>query len=302
MQSKRDCRRDITFIGSNRSILSSHRRFTLIEGGLDKRKSRCVFTLIELLVVIAIIAILAAMLLPALQEAKNAAKGATCTNNLKQIAVSMALYQDDNEGFYTPPGHEATTDKISWDDLLSAYDGRNLSDLQQRQGFITEDPSYADEYAPGASVTSKIYHCPLDEVPTQAGKEYKLRRTYRINGHQPAGTQATYTKTCKKGIGIEWYSVADRDIEDTAGTIVIAPGPRVNGYVGGQWQTDIAKPEDTWVDMADSIGATGLHRDLRFNFLFADAHVGNHHLYETVSGSTSSASSANGMWSRQAGD
>ena len=78
----------------------------------SKKTSRSGFTLIELLVVIAIIGVLVGLLLPAVQQAREAARRSACTNKLKQMGLAVLNYESTNKKL--PSGIQITRNVCPW--------------------------------------------------------------------------------------------------------------------------------------------------------------------------------------------
>ncbi|MCS7305497.1 MAG: DUF1559 domain-containing protein [Thermoguttaceae bacterium] len=97
------------------------------------------FTLVELLVVITIIGILIALLLPAVQAAREAARRAQCTNNLKQMGLACHNYMDSNREYF-PPGSPGTARHGLFTFILPYLEAKNIYDQCNLTGNTFRDP------------------------------------------------------------------------------------------------------------------------------------------------------------------
>ena len=116
------------------------------------KKTGKVFTLIELLVTIAIIAILAAILLPALNSAREKARGITCINTLNSFGKYSVFYQDDYDGWYP-----AINTVGEFKDLRWVYQLRPYAKLRENKADYWPNSLICPNATLARSTTSKNF-------------------------------------------------------------------------------------------------------------------------------------------------
>jgi prepilin-type processing-associated H-X9-DG protein/prepilin-type N-terminal cleavage/methylation domain-containing protein len=234
-----------------------------IKGGVTMRKY---FTLIELLVVIAVISILAAMLMPALQQAREQARAASCMSNQKNIGLALNMYTGDWDGFIPPWGDGDPA--VRWTVMLWDYYGR------RPELFVC--PSSPSRSHPN------FKNMPTGQVLAPGTVEVGFLRpiqTIKINGQKTGALNKIIGRfgRCNDGTGYWWRMTEIRKPSDLiyAGDGVAAQVEAGAGYdeshmVG--WGAPTTYPES---GVGSDEGIFPRHNDTA-NLLFIDGHVGRH--------------------------
>ena len=194
--------------------------------------SRChgrpaAFTLVELLVVIAIIGILVALLLPAVQTAREAARRMQCSNKLKQIGLAVHLYHDANRTF--PPGAVKSGSSLGgnyfsgWTREIMPYMENTAIQEFYRPAFADSPVAVSDPNDPGVRQFRETsigdYNCPSDREPALI-----VPASGPHNGQ--AFRTSSYVANAGRGDGtLTWYLYEDLPPKD--GTI--------DRFTGAHW-------------------------------------------------------------------
>jgi prepilin-type N-terminal cleavage/methylation domain-containing protein/prepilin-type processing-associated H-X9-DG protein len=199
------------------------------------------FTLVELLVVVAIIGVLVALLLPAIQAAREAARRSQCVNNLKQIGVAMHTHHDTFR--FLPYGHKIPTPPLNNNQDLgeSTWVLCILRYMEQSSLYDLADPAVGfGSAAPPPSTTNNAPVCrtPISQLECPSNSRVKNILWYQIY------TRGSYVANNGLGPMAEWvYGVgtgAGQLSTRVAGVFYVNSQTRFADFLDGTGQTALA--------------------------------------------------------------
>ncbi|MBN1911752.1 MAG: DUF1559 domain-containing protein [Pirellulales bacterium] len=166
------------------------------------------FTLVELLVVIAIIGVLIALLLPAVQAAREAARRMQCANNMRQIALATIQYENVYKRF--PPGSI---------DMDSNYAVRNTTRLMPRHNLLAYLLPYLEQVQLSYDLNVDWFYTGNYTTPDLVFRNYFKKGG--LTGYSPNGATASQevkTFRCPSSIGPPTVTYTEGDAAGTYGT------------------------------------------------------------------------------------
>jgi prepilin-type N-terminal cleavage/methylation domain-containing protein/prepilin-type processing-associated H-X9-DG protein len=210
---------------------------------LRSRTARTGFTLVELLVVIAIIGILIALLLPAVQAAREAARRSQCTNNLKQLATAVHNYHD---AFKKMParaaGTQGTGTNAGWLSgliaLLPYYEQQPMADQVKAgdlaNGIPPGGPATGNQWTPW-NVSPGVLQCPSDPGRFDGtGAGGKRLNNYCFSSGDDARNNDDTNSSNTRGVFGHRFWYAFRDVSDgLTNTVMLSERVRCGNNTGG---------------------------------------------------------------------